>query len=98
MLKDKIMPKTIKFNELLESEKDKKNYFNQMISVNAITRKNAVKTILSALLALGIIAITTLSYFSESIYFKNIVVSLTIMGLVLIIKTIGNKKTSIKRS
>ena len=91
------MPKTIKFYELLETQKNKKTHSSQLISINAITKKNAPITFLSILLTMGIIAVTILSYYSESIYFTNIIVGLSIFGLISIIKTIGNQKTIIKK-
>ena len=82
------MPKTIRFNQFFEREDVNDTYSKQSLGI---------KSIISALITLGIIAITILSYYSESIYFTNIIVGLSIVGLILLIKTTSEQKTSIKR-
>ena len=82
------MPKTIRFNQFFEREDVNDTYSKQSLGIKSIT---------SALITLGIIAITILSYYSESIYFTNIIVGLSIVGLILLIKTTSEQKTSIKR-
>tara|TARA_R110001632_G_scaffold6324_1_gene25683 strand:+ start:21809 stop:22093 length:285 start_codon:yes stop_codon:yes gene_type:complete len=91
------MPKTIRFNQFFERETSNDTYSKQSLGIKSITRNKVLTTVFSALITLGIIAITILSYYSESIYFTNIIVGLSIVGLILLIKTTSEQKTSIKR-
>ena len=91
------MPKTIKINQYLEAEERAAIYSKETFRVNSITTKNVITTFFSAILTLGIIAMTILSYYSESIYFTNIIVGLSIVGLTMLIKKMSEQKTSIKR-
>jgi hypothetical protein len=94
--KENVMPKTIKLRQYLEAEKANQRYLRED-RINSISKKNIVTTFLSALLIMGIIAITVLAYFSEAIYFRNIILGLFIVGLVIFIKAVGDQQTSIKR-
>lgn len=91
------MPKTIKINQYLEAEGRAATYSKEAFRINSITTKNILTKFFSAMLTLGIIAITILSYYSESIYFTNIIIGLSIVGLTMLIKKMSEQKTSIKR-
>ena len=91
------MPKTIKINQYLGAEERAATYSKEAFRINSITTKNVLTTFFSAILTLGIIAITILSYYSESIYFTNIIIGLSIVGLTMLIKKMSEQKTSIKR-
>jgi hypothetical protein len=91
------MPKSIKINQYIKVEERAATYSKETFRVNSITTKSVIANFFSGLLTLGIIAITILSYYSEIIYFTNIILGLSIVGLTMLIKKISEQKTSIKR-
>lgn len=88
------MSKSIKLNEFLESEKRKLASFQKSKSVS-------LKSIIKIFgVVLGIVAATTmltLAYNYETVFFKNILISFFIIGLIIFVKAISDQKTNITR-